>query len=287
AQKDFWTAADLVEHLGRLSSAEEKHDGLSVRPETAPPVRIMNLHKAKGLQAPVVFLAGPAGRWNPPANLHIDRSGAKVRGFMAIRGSTGGFNRPMLACPAGWDACVEEEKLLRNAEEVRLLYVAATRAGSRLVVTQRMKGNSKNPWMDFGGHLADCPSLPDPGPQSAPSETPATIGPGEFKAARDAIGGRRQAISRKTYDVAAAKETSVGRRAASSGGGEDGAKWGSVVHMLLDTLMRTPDADVRNLAVSALREHELTVERADEAVALARSVTESDIWRRAQRSGKC
>lgn len=43
-------------------------------------VRVMNLHKAKGLEAPVVLLACPAGEFDHDASEHVERRGADGRG---------------------------------------------------------------------------------------------------------------------------------------------------------------------------------------------------------------
>ena len=74
-QAGLWTAADLAEYLGQIVEKEEKHDGVPARPHEVPAVRIMNLHKVKGLEAPVVFLVDPAGESDHDVDLHIDRSG--------------------------------------------------------------------------------------------------------------------------------------------------------------------------------------------------------------------
>ena len=45
-------------------------------PMAHPVVRLMNLHKVKGLEAPIVFLSDPTGQFEHPIDLHVDRSGA-------------------------------------------------------------------------------------------------------------------------------------------------------------------------------------------------------------------
>ena len=77
----MWTAADLVEYLGQLVNSDEKYDGVPARPHVQEPVRLMNLHKAKG-RAPIVFLADPAGEFDHPPTLHIDRLEARVAGTL-------------------------------------------------------------------------------------------------------------------------------------------------------------------------------------------------------------
>ena len=72
----------------------------------------MNLHKVKGLEAPVVFLADPTGNYEHPIDLHIDRAGKTVRGYMAVYAPRpeGSLATPrLLALPADWAKHEETE----------------------------------------------------------------------------------------------------------------------------------------------------------------------------------
>ena len=104
-------------------------------------VRVMTVHGAKGLEAPVVILADatadPAklGASNPPLDFEID--GRKVP-----------FIRPRKAerVPP-FAALIEDEEKLDRAEHWRLLYVALTRARERLVIAGvRKKTAVPNSW---------------------------------------------------------------------------------------------------------------------------------------------
>lgn len=105
-------------------------------------VQVMNIHKAKGLQGEVVILAYSAGK-ALPARKHIERDGLKVREYASLM--TTGRRASAIAWPTDWNDCklkgreckklVEED--YRKTERVRLLYVAATRAKSMLVVCGR------------------------------------------------------------------------------------------------------------------------------------------------------
>ncbi len=173
AQDELHSVTGLVEYLERLAIAEEKHDGIAAHPHGAPVVRVMNLHKAKGLEAPVVFLADPTGQWDHPVKLHIDRSGSQVRGYLAIHGpETRQGTGPLLACPERWDDLERKEREFQTAETNRLLYVAATRAGTCLLVTQRASRAQDNPWQPLAERLGDRGVHEDPGPQPAPAGRP-------------------------------------------------------------------------------------------------------------------
>src|SRR5262249_935282 len=154
AQSPFHSAADLAELLRDLLDNNSEFDGLPARPHDSAAVRVMNLHRAKGLEAPVVFLAGAAGQFDHPVGLHVDRSGDKVRGYAAIYGAPRDWGKaPLLARPNDWDQLAAEEGRFLDGEKHRLLYVAATRAGSELVIVQRDARNDYNPWEFFGQYL--------------------------------------------------------------------------------------------------------------------------------------
>jgi ATP-dependent helicase/nuclease subunit A len=284
-QTRLWTAADLAEYLGQIVEREEKHDGMPARPHEAPAVRIMNLHKVKGLEAPIVFLADPSGESEHDVDLHIDRSGDRVRGYLAVYGEKEGrASPPLLACPQGWERLAEEERRFRDAEIQRLLYVAATRAGAMLTISQRGKGNNRNLWQFFEKYLGHSPLLGAPGEHIATSAKPVPISEQDVRDSIERIQQRWEVVSRPTYATAAAKAISVdeGRRGVTSG--EHGTEWGTVIHLLLETAMRSAHVDLKRLAASVLANQGLAPDLAEAAVQTVRRVTESAVWQRALRS---
>ena len=138
----------------------------------------MNLHQAKGLEAPVVFLADPTGDFTHDPPIHIDRSGGFPRGYLAIYGKTSGYHPPLLAYPEQWQTFAEEEGKFLKAEKNRLLYVATTRAANRLIISQRVKGNRWNAWSPLNDYLGDCEDLEIP-KIAAPAKKSGIIVPDE------------------------------------------------------------------------------------------------------------
>ena len=304
AENEMWTAAQLVDYLGQLVEAEEKYDGISALSEEKPVVRVMNLHKVKGLEAPVVFLADPTGDSRHEPEIHIDRSGDKTRGYMAVYGEKGRFNRDLLAHPHNWDELADREQQFLDAETLRLRYVAATRAGSLLVVTQRKAANKWNPWQCLEADLADAEELADPGAVSAEQPPGETLRTRDARQAAEAVALRLAQARAPTYDVCAAKAYALSEPAGLAAGsmsladadgsasgppadGEHGVEWGTVIHQLLDTAMSNPEADLQGLAAEALPEHGLDIDLAESAAALVRSVVQSEILRRAQAGSRC
>jgi ATP-dependent helicase/nuclease subunit A len=118
---------DAALREGRRRSIEAEDESESpVADEGLDAVRIMSIHKAKGLEFPVVVLADlhrepPEGRLGEP----LLREWLTGRVGLAA-GSVRSTGRLML----------EEQRLVRQKEErVRLLYVALTRARDRLLLT--------------------------------------------------------------------------------------------------------------------------------------------------------
>lgn len=85
-------------------------------------VRLLTIHKAKGLQFPVVVLANLAQQRSRSTSLVIERGG------------TFQFKTGDGLCTSRFQDAVESERCREEAESARLLYVAATRAGDTLVV---------------------------------------------------------------------------------------------------------------------------------------------------------
>ncbi len=286
---DSGSAAGIVDLLERLIEEETPFDGLPARAPESSVVRVMNLHKVKGLEAPVVFLADPGGKPRGGSLLHVDRTGDRIVGYLAVEQRTGQFSRKTLAHPHDWDEYAEEEGRFEAAEHTRLLYVAATRAGNRLVITRRPgRGSHYSPWEFFRDWLAGAPELPDPGPQQAPSTGSVTVTAADIAEAETAIAARWRQAGAATYEVRGAKELAVGaaepqRRPTA---GEHGTEWGTVIHFLLETALREPGRELSEQARYKLEEQGLPTSRAPEALAVVAAVQASEIWRRAAASGR-
>ena len=114
--------------------------------EEADAVRVMNIHKAKGLEAPIVFLAHPAKLVNPETFLskHIKRGDQTSKGYFSFTVKNG-FSTKEAAIPLEWEPYKEEELRYLLEEELRIIYVAATRAEKALIISSE-GGNKKNPW---------------------------------------------------------------------------------------------------------------------------------------------
>ena len=148
----FDSATDLIDYLDKLS-AQDETEGCTALTPNPNVVRVMNLHKAKGLEAPVVFLTDTAQSYKGTPVCHIDRTGEASVGYMGITAAHGKWAKRDVATPADWDHFQNEEQQFLDAEADRLLYVATTRAASMLVVSVG-KGNSN--WSNLHPYLDDA-----------------------------------------------------------------------------------------------------------------------------------
>jgi ATP-dependent helicase/nuclease subunit A len=283
------TAGDFVDTLRRLVEFDESIDGIPVRPPAEMPVRVMNLHQCKGLEAPIVFLVDPSGESEHDVDVHIDRSGSKSHGYLPIYGRKRGewTPPPLLAQPKDWRLLAEREQQFLDAEAMRLLYVAATRAGVKLVISQRQEKNERNPWKLFARDLQELPALADPGPVPVRHIVPMTFDMENWKSEVDAIERRWQSIGKPTYQMMAIKETAIQSKVKPHGAEKAGAEWGEVLHTLLEAAMNQPSVDLQALALSVLEQQELSVALIGDVIATVNGVIESEIWKRAQEAEHC
>ncbi|MCU0635416.1 MAG: PD-(D/E)XK nuclease family protein, partial [Gemmatimonadaceae bacterium] len=145
---------DLVDLLEAFDALLGGADGArALQAGEGGAVRIMNLHKAKGLEAPIVVLAAPRVGDAMPRDLVVtrDRQTGEARGAIRLlRGR--GPQAKAVAEPADWQEWGARDAILEGEETARLLYVAATRAGHSLHVATTTKGNS--PWQPLDATLA-------------------------------------------------------------------------------------------------------------------------------------
>jgi ATP-dependent helicase/nuclease subunit A len=173
-----WNWTECLRELQDLrDDPEYKLEEMTLDSGSGASVRLMNLHQAKGLQARVVFLADPydtsSERHDP--DFHVSRSGSEPKLTLPVYRSKGTHGKELVSEPHGWEADSEEEIRFLDAEERRLVYVAATRAEDLLVISLYEGNTEKGPWTELYPFLegvpelplGDCP-VPDPAPTSDP-----------------------------------------------------------------------------------------------------------------------
>ena len=112
----------FVEWLGTREEEGAREGESPWSEEGEENVKLMTIHKAKGLEFPVVFLANLAGE----RRRRQDFIPLRLQGTFEMR--IGNFQT------AGYGSALEREKAKMEAEDRRLFYVAATRARDYLVL---------------------------------------------------------------------------------------------------------------------------------------------------------
>ena len=231
----------------------------------------MNLHKAKGLEADVVFLADPCGGFPPRVDVHIERDGDQAQGwFQVVQKKDGSFAKKLLGEHADWQAHEATELPYLEAEEDRLLYVAATRAREMLVVS-RWTGQKGTPaWGVLNSFLAKAPELQIP--TLAPARPPKVLdcSTGAQAHAAAAMASSHDRVRQPSWSItsvtAEARHIATMTRAVEPTGADDvtkvvvpdtqshradaGMAWGTLIHGLLEHAMRHKEATPRGPAAA-------------------------------------
>ncbi|MFC0212168.1 UvrD-helicase domain-containing protein [Paenibacillus chartarius] len=271
---------ELTSYLRRLREADAL-EGTGLFAGSGDSVRIMNLHKAKGLEAPVVFLACPCGHNDFDAEEHVDRSVEPALGYFTIRRDKDAYTKEVVAQPAGWMEKAEKERVYQHAEEDRLHYVAATRAKQLLIVSLYPSKPAIDPWSKLAVSLQRQPELEEVSAEAAVRE-PMTRAP---DVAASLEPWRQWLAEKGTPSYARINVTALTK----AGGDVDlprpsegrGMAFGSVVHRCIDALGGGLRAERLEAFVRlAAEEEELDAKWLPEAAATVQRVLVSELWRR-------
>lgn len=263
--------ADAVKFFGQLLE-EGIEDQLDVEGRSSG-VRIMNLHKAKGLEAKVVILANPSKANNHPPRLHVERQGNKAKGYLEINKKKG-FQNIALAQPVNWELYKVEEEKYQKAEEQRLLYVAATRARDTLFISTAAQ---KSAWEGLELYVLekDFVKLPsgEADEQSVSMEHDRT----EFINFEKTRTKRFESIKKSSYIKKTITEISKdsGDTPLREETGK-GFSWGTVMHRVLELIIREKKFSVREILVAEGRDES----EEDEVIKIIEELRQTDIWER-------
>ncbi|MGG3466798.1 UvrD-helicase domain-containing protein [Neobacillus pocheonensis] len=252
--------------------------------EEADAVRIMNVHKAKGLEAPIVFLAHPQKSVNPESFLsqHIKREDQVSKGYFTFS-TENGFGAKEVAIPLEWEIHKAEELKYLVEEELRIIYVAATRAEKAVIISSN-GGNKKNPWnILFETENIEELEIPElVGSENNDSTTEITLS--DFQAKTGSKNAWIEESIMKTYERWTPtmdkdySEVTIEREA---GGGKE---WGTLVHDVFEKAVQ--GYDVSHFIKTAVHKHKLPVEREKEVIAYLNNLQTSSIWEEMQTAEK-
>lgn len=283
-----WSFSELTEKLGVFLSAKGKEE-MGLFPAEANCVRVMNLHKAKGLEAGVVFLADPLGsgkEFEPDA--HIVRTADVSMGYFTVTKpkSRSSNDADAFAFPPDWEKVSIEEKKYTDAERERLEYVAFTRARNILCVSVYTdKEGKKDPaWNIIEPGVTEERSLEPVKAERARKEK-IKMEPGEWKKETERSLAAIEKLKTRSFEVTSvtrkAKEGMVFEKAAPTGRGR---AWGNLVHKALEACGKGNRKDLPELLVNWMIEEDLDISGKDELLVLVDGIMKSDMWERVMRA---
>lgn len=143
----------FVQFLQKLDEAEQDWAPAEPGSSSENAVRLMSIHKSKGLEFPVVFAAELNSRFNMRDSAGECLIDEDMLGLQIVDGDLG-VRFPSMA----HQIIVERKTRGTLAEEMRILYVALTRAREKLILTGSKKTS------DCQKILGQCTQLPSPLP---------------------------------------------------------------------------------------------------------------------------
>jgi ATP-dependent helicase/nuclease subunit A len=278
----------------RITAAREEPDLPTTRPGDPSTVRILSIHKAKGLEAPIVLLFDSADDFRPRA----ETVPLWDRGAIAV-----GFRN---GCqPPGWETFVKQEEAKAWAEARRLLYVACTRARDLLVIPVPPRdARAGGFWRELTARLpaasdadvwvVDAATLPAPAREEPGVDLRALAGAegGDVVAARWEADRRAlvaDAAHRPLTPISAtrfaARTAPAAVAVAMAGGGRD---FGSLVHLILEWIALDASGSERaaGMAEALAPRFGLDAEGASRAAEAIRRALALPVMDRARRSGR-
>ena len=277
---------DAIAVIDALLDAEA--DDAPLLPGRTDAVRVMNLHKAKGLEADIVILAAPTDHKTHEPQAHVSRAADGPRGGLLIsKGS--GTTRQRIAQPPGWDEMSAAELRFSTAEKERLRYVATTRARRVLVVAQaeRMGKTVKAdasmwrplaPTLDVLEAQALVPGATHGGGRDVLSLPGASLERDARAAAARVSVARTASLIRGTVTGDLTRDD-VRAEAALAGGGASGREWGDLVHRGLEALARgRRGASLRGFAHAIVAETGGTTDDAERLMKVLDAVQATPLW---------
>ena len=281
------TFYDLTKNMEEMLKNKEI-ESMSLLVSKKNVVRLMNLHKAKGLEAPVVILADPMGetRYFEP-QYHISRTrDKKAKGYFSIVRPTSNYSSEILGIPPDWSSKLEEEKKYGEAERRRLDYVAVTRAKNILAVSTYREGEKAKAWEILYDSLESAREMEVPQNMGFIEIETFDISKSAWDKEKDKIKDNLNHISCASYSInkvtSEAKENYI--FTGSSGG--KGAKWGNICHKAVELASRGYYEKLEELTKKWTDEAEIDARAADDLSALVGRFIKSSLWERIMAAGQ-
>ena len=201
-------------------------------------------------------MANPMGYRVHEPSYHVSRSGRNPRVF-CNQPQKGEYYAQVLAQPPGWQDYCEEEFRYQMAEDMRLLYMAATRAKCLLLVGINPKKPDKSPWHPLEKFLPDkTASVAGTGflgDLSGPQE----VCPESLEELRQMIARPLEDLLKPSYHrQTVTEQVKAGKDGPQRQFTGKGVSWGTAVHRALERLAFQPAVIEDDEWLQALLEEE-------------------------------
>ncbi|NLM20260.1 MAG: helicase-exonuclease AddAB subunit AddA, partial [Peptococcaceae bacterium] len=143
----------FINFIDKLKSSRGDMGSAQILGENENVVRLMSIHKSKGLEFPVVILAGCGKRFN----LQDLNKNILYHQSLGLGPDVVDYER-RIAYPSQAKLAIREKlKIETLSEEMRILYVALTRAREKLIITGAVKdaAKTKQKWQKLCARIQD------------------------------------------------------------------------------------------------------------------------------------
>lgn len=154
-KSSYYGLYHFIRYMEQLQKYNVDYGEANILDENADVVRIMSIHKSKGLEFPVTFVAGLSKRFNMQ-----DTSQAMIVDMdLGIGTDYVNPEKRLKNKTMRKNALAVKMRAENLAEEIRVLYVALTRAKEKLIMTGTVGGNNGDFSVEKGGLIYDCKPL--------------------------------------------------------------------------------------------------------------------------------
>ena len=129
----------FVRYIEQLKKYDVDYGEASIEDEQSDTVRVMTIHKSKGLEFPIVFAAGMGKR----INMQDARSSVALHARLGVGLDAVDIEKRTKSPTIVKKVMQKEEALDGLGEELRVLYVAFTRAKEKLIITGTLSNSEK------------------------------------------------------------------------------------------------------------------------------------------------
>ena len=154
----------FIRYIELLKKYEVEYGEANLIDEQADAVRIMSIHKSKGLEFPIVFLTG----MNKGFTNHETRGNLAMHPILGFGLDDIDLERRTIFPTLMKKMIKEESRLESLGEKLRVLYVALTRAEEKLIMVGQYKAGEER-FNELRARLADSPLNSSPQTSSPPS----------------------------------------------------------------------------------------------------------------------